>query len=111
MLLFMSKDIRVIIIKLSDRLHNMRTLGYRSEAKRRDVSLETMNIFVPLANRLGIRRLKEELEDTAFSYLDPYAYDEIEQLLEKSKAEREEFIEQIKAKLTRGLPPTLTLSL
>lgn len=103
MLLFMSKDIRVIIIKLSDRLHNMRTLGYRSEAKRRDVSLETMNIFVPLANRLGIRRLKEELEDTAFSYLDPYAYNEIEQLLEKSKAEREEFIEQIKAKLTKRL--------
>ncbi len=103
MLLFMSKDIRVIIIKLSDRLHNMRTLGFRSEQKRREVSLETMNIFVPLANRLGIRKLKEELEDTAFSYLDPYAYNEIEQLLEKSKKEREEFIELIKARLVKRL--------
>lgn len=103
MLLFMSKDIRVIIIKLSDRLHNMRTLGFRSEQKRREVSLETMNIFVPLANRLGIIKMKEELEDIAFSYLDPYAYNEIEQMLDKSKQEREEFIELIKSRLIKRL--------
>lgn len=103
MLLSMSKDIRVIIIKLSDRLHNMRTLAFRNELKRRSVSLETMSIFVPLANRLGITKMKEELEDTAFSYLDPYAYNEIEQMLEKSKSEREEFIESIKARLKKRL--------
>ncbi len=101
--LSMAKDIRVIIIKLADRLHNMRTLGFRSGVKRRDVSLETMSIFVPLANRLGIRQLKEELEDISFSYLDPYAYAEIEQLLEKSKREREEFIETIKTRIKRRL--------
>ncbi len=103
MLLSMSKDIRVIIIKLSDRLHNMRTLAYRNEQKRRSVSLETMSIFVPLANRLGITKMKEELEDTAFSYLDPYAYNEVEQLLEKSKSEREDFIESIKSRLKKRL--------
>lgn len=101
--LSMSKDIRVIIIKLADRLHNMRTLGFRSGVKRRDVSLETMSIFVPLANRLGIRQLKEELEDISFSYLDPFAYAEIEQLLEKSKRDREEFIESIKSRIIARL--------
>ncbi len=103
MLLSMSKDIRVIIIKLADRLHNIRTLGFRAEAKRRSVALETMTIFVPLANRLGIRRMKEELEDTSFSYLDPYAYKEIDQMLEKTKSEREDFIEIIKEKLRARL--------
>ncbi len=101
--LSMAKDIRVIIIKLADRLHNMRTLNFRSGVKRRDVSLETMSIFVPLANRLGIRQLKEELEDISFSYLDPFAYAEIEQLLEKNKKEREEFIETIKARIRKRL--------
>ncbi len=101
--LSMAKDIRVIIIKLSDRLHNMRTLGFRSEEKRRIVSLETMNIFVPLANRLGIRQLKEELEDISFSYLDSYAYNEIEQMLDKNKDEREEFIQLIKARISSRL--------
>ena len=101
--LSMAKDIRVIIIKLSDRLHNMRTLGFRSEEKRRIVSLETMNIFVPLANRLGIRHLKEELEDISFGYLDSYAYNEIEQMLEKSKDEREEFIQVIKSRISARL--------
>lgn len=103
MFLSMSKDIRVIIIKLSDRLHNMRTLGYRNEQKRRSVSLETMSIFVPLANRLGITKMKEELEDASFSFLDPYAYNEINQLLEKSKQEREDFIELIKERLRKRL--------
>lgn len=101
--LSMAKDIRVIIIKLADRLHNMRTLGFRNNVKRRDVSLETMSIFVPLANRLGIRQLKEELEDISFGYLDPFAYAEIEQLLEKNKKEREELIESIKSRIKNRL--------
>ena len=101
--LSMAKDIRVIIIKLSDRLHNMRTLGFRSEEKRRVVSLETMNIFVPLANRLGIRQLKEEPEEISFGYLDSYAYNEIEQMLEKNKDEREEFIQLIKSRISARL--------
>ncbi len=101
--LSMAKDIRVIIIKLGDRLHNMRTLGFRSEAKRRTVSLETMNVYVPLANRLGIMALKEELEDISFMYLDPYAYNEIEQMIEKSKAEREDFIKLIKSRISERL--------
>lgn len=101
--LSMSKDIRVIIIKLADRLHNMRTLSFRNGIKRRDVSAETMSIFVPLANRLGIRQVKEELEDISFSYLDPFAYEEINQLLEKSKKEREEFIESIKSRIKERL--------
>lgn len=101
--LSMAKDIRVIIIKLGDRLHNMRTLGFRSEAKQRTVSLETMNIFVPLANRLGIQNLKDELEEISFKYLDRYAYDEIQQLLEKSESERDEFIELIKSRISARL--------
>ncbi len=99
----MAKDVRVIIIKLGDRLHNMRTLGYRPENKCRAVSLETMNVYVPLANRLGIMALKEELEEISFSYLDPYAYNEIEQMLEKTKDEREDFIKLIKGRILERL--------
>ena len=69
----MSQDIRVIIIKLCDRLHNMRTLHYRPAAKQRNTALETMNIYAPIAHRLGMRTIKEEIEDLAFRYLDPYA--------------------------------------
>ncbi|MBP0959763.1 MAG: bifunctional (p)ppGpp synthetase/guanosine-3',5'-bis(diphosphate) 3'-pyrophosphohydrolase, partial [Oscillospiraceae bacterium] len=75
-LLAMSQDIRVIIIKLADRLHNMRTLYYRPAEKQRATALETMNIYAPIAHRLGIRAIKEELEDISFRYLDPFAYTE-----------------------------------
>lgn len=85
MLLAMSKDIRVIIIKLADRLHNMRTAQSWSEQKRRDKSLETMEIYAPLAQRLGMRTIKEELEDIALKYLDPVAYEEITQMLQKQR--------------------------
>ncbi len=98
-LLAMSQDIRVIIIKLCDRVHNMRTLQYRNPAKQRTTSLETMNIYAPIAHRLGISAIKEEIEDISFSYLDPYACEEIEQMLEKSKKEREDFIELIKNRI------------
>ena len=93
MLLAMSQDIRVMIIKLCDRLHNMRTLCYRPEVKQRNKAHETMNIYAPIAHRLGIESVKEELEDLSFRYLDPYAYAEIEQVLELKKDKREEFIE------------------
>lgn len=102
-LLAMSKDIRVIIIKLCDRLHNMRTLCHRPPEKQRATALETMNIYAPIAHRLGIRAVKEELEDISFHYLDPFAYKEIEQLLEKRKGGREAFIEAIKTKITSRL--------
>ena len=73
MLLAMSEDIRVIIIKLADRLHNIRTLNFVAPQKRRDKALETLEIYAPIAHRLGIRAIKEELEDRAISYLDPIA--------------------------------------
>ena len=92
MLLAMSQDIRVIIIKLADRLHNMRTLKFRPSVKQRNTAHETMNIYAPIAHRLGMRGIKEELEDLAFHYLDPFAYSEIEHILEIKKSEREAFI-------------------
>ena len=102
-MLDMSQDIRVIIIKLCDRLHNMRTLHYRPVHKQRHTALETMNIYAPLAHRLGIRAVKDELEDLAFHYLDPFAYSEIEHLMEIKKDEREEFIHSIKERIAKRL--------
>lgn len=95
MLFAMSKDIRVIIIKLADRLHNMRTLYFRPQQKQRDTALETMEIYAPIAHRLGIRAVKEELEDLALSYLDPVALKEIEDTLELRKSNREIFLDTI----------------
>lgn len=100
-LLAMSQDIRVIIIKLCDRLHNMRTLQYRPAAKQRNTALETMNIYAPIANRLGMKTLKDEIEDIAFRYLDPYAYSEIERMLEIRSDKREAFIESIKTEISQ----------
>ena len=82
-LLAMSEDIRVIIIKLADRLHNMRTLEHMREQKRRDKALETLEIYAPIAHRLGIRTIKEELEDLSIKYLDPIAYKEINDMEDK----------------------------
>lgn len=94
-LLAMSQDIRVMIIKLCDRLHNMRTLKFLPSYKQRRIARETMDIYAPIAHRLGIRKVKEELEDTAFKYLDPYAYSEIENILVMNQQKREEFIAHI----------------
>lgn len=102
-LLAMSHDIRVMIIKLADRLHNMRTLQYLPPKKQKRIALETMNIYAPIAHRLGIRAVKEELEDLAFYYLDSYAYSEIEHTMEIERDEREAFIESIKTEIRERL--------
>ena len=102
-LLAMSEDIRVIIIKLSDRLHNMRTLKYCREEKRRTIAHETMNIYAPIAHRLGISSIKDEIEDLAFYYLDPFAYMEIEEQMKIRKDDREELVEKIKEKIRNRL--------
>ncbi len=99
MLLAMSKDIRVIIVKLADRLHNMRTLEYVAPQKQRDKALETLEIFAPISHRLGIRWVKEELEDRAIRFLDPVAYEQIEKSLKESNRSDENFIENTKAKI------------
>ena len=99
MLLAMSKDIRVIIVKLADRLHNMRTLEYVAPQKHRDKALETLEIFAPISHRLGIRWVKEELEDRAIRFLDPVAYEQIEKSLKESNRSDENFIENTKAKI------------
>ena len=96
MFLAMSKDIRVIIIKLADRVHNMRTLRFMPEQKRLYKARETLEIYAPIAHRLGIRAFKEELEDLAISYLDPVAYKEIEQNLENQVESKQDFLESIK---------------
>lgn len=90
MFLAMAQDIRVIVVKLADRLHNMRTLQYMSEASRRRSAQETRDIFAPLANRLGIWRVKWELEDLAFKYLEPDAFREIQQHVSEKRTAREE---------------------
>ncbi len=87
--LAMGEDVRVVLIKLADRLHNMRTLGYMPEQKRRRIAQETLDIFAPLANRLGIWQIKWELEDLAFRYVNPEKYKEIAENLAERRADRE----------------------
>ncbi len=99
MLIAMADDIRVIIIKLADRLHNMRTIEFMPDQKRRDKALETMEVYAPIAHRLGIRALKEEMEDISLRYLDPIGYHEIESALAMKANEREAFIEKIKKQI------------
>lgn len=99
MLIAMAEDIRVIIIKLADRLHNMRTMDCMPEQKRRDKSLENMQVFAPLAHRLGIKTVKDELEDRSLQYLDPIGYKEIEDALLLTEEGRDKFIDSIKAQI------------
>ena len=98
-LMAMSKDIRVIIIKLADRLHNMRTLAARPPDKQRKTSLETMNFYAPIAHRLGMSDVKEEMEDIAIHYLDPYGCKEVEEQIALHKEERDAFIDSIKKRI------------
>ncbi len=99
MLMAMAKDIRVIIIKLADRLHNMRTIDAVPDYKQREKSLETLEVFAPIAHRLGIRHIKEELEDLSIKHLDPVAYNEIEDLLTHRKDQREKILKDIREKI------------
>ncbi len=102
-LLAMAKDLRVMVIKLADRLHNMRTLGAMPEHRQKKVAQETLQIFAPLAHRLGIWQIKWQLEDLAFKYLNPEAYNDLKQKLDKTRAQREADIatatEMLKARL------------
>ena len=97
MLLAMSKDIRVIFIKLCDRLHNMRTLSVKPDHKRRVTALETMQVYAPLAHRLGMQRLKQELENLGLQYLDPIGYKEIHDHIEEKYGQNIGFIENIRS--------------
>ena len=99
MLLAMAKDIRVILIKMADRLHNMRTMAYQSEEKQRIKSLETMEIYAPIAHRLGMQRMKWELEDLSLKYLDPIGYEEIVSKLEAKHQEYEDFMRRIQIQI------------
>ena len=103
MLLAMSKDIRVILIKIADRLHNMRTMAYQTPAKQKSKSLETMEIYAPIAHRLGMQRAKWELEDLSLQYLDPEGYKEITDNLTRRMPELERFMDNMKAKIQTRL--------
>jgi len=96
MFLAMAKDIRVILIKLADRLHNMRTLQYMKPEKQKEKSRETMDIYAPIAHRLGISKIKTELDDLALKYLEPEVYEDLTRQLEEKKENRESFIQSIR---------------
>ena len=103
MLLTMSKDIRVILIKLADRLHNMRTLSHLSDKRRQAIAQETKDIYCPLAHRFGINKIKNELEDLSFKYLEPGLYSDIADRLKEKKAEREAYIIAVEEPLREAL--------
>ncbi len=103
MLLAMSKDIRVIFIKLCDRVHNMRTLYVKKDAKRRATALETMHIYAPLAHRLGMQKIKQELENLALQYLDPIGYEEVKRHIDEKYGQNVDFIENLKADVAEKL--------
>src|SRR3954462_3902967 len=103
MLVAMAKDIRVLLIKLADRLHNMRTISSLPEAKQQRIARETLDIYAPLAHRLGIADMKWQLEDLAFDVLHPKRYAEIEQMVSFRAPEREEYLEQVLTELRARL--------
>ncbi len=103
MFLAMGKDIRVILIKIADRLHNMRTIEFHKPDKQREKALETMEVYAPLAHRLGMQKIKWELEDISLRCLDPVGYAEITEELEKRSQERDEFLTLIKQRIVECL--------
>ena len=103
MLLAMNKDIRVIFIKLCDRLHNMRTLSAKKEDRQRAIALETMHIYAPLAHRLGIQRIKLELENLSLYYLDPVGYDEVQRAIDDKYGQSRNFLEEARNTIVEKL--------
>lgn len=103
MLVAMSRDIRVLLVKLADRLHNMRTLQYMPAEKQERIAMETMEIYAPLANRLGINWLKAELEDLSFKYIKPWDYRNLREKIGKTKKERTRFIDDVSRELEKAL--------
>ena len=104
--LAMAKDIRVILIKLADRLHNMQTLEYKSRAKQIDIARETLDIYAPIAHRLGISKIQVQLEDLALKYLEPDIYYDLVQKINKKRSERESFMSQIVEEIQNVLEKT-----
>jgi guanosine-3',5'-bis(diphosphate) 3'-pyrophosphohydrolase len=112
MLFAMVKDLRVILIKLADKVHNMRTLGYLDEEDRKRIAQETLDIYAPLAGRLGISRVKDELEDLSLKHLQPQVYDQIRQFVAARKEDRDGYLARVGEAITReaaaaGIPVTL----
>ncbi len=103
MILAMSEDIRILIVKLADRLHNMRTLDYQPPERQRSIAEETLEIYAPLAHRLGINWLKMELEDLSFKYLDPAAYDDLLKRVAKTREKRDQYTEEVKGLIKQEL--------
>jgi GTP pyrophosphokinase len=103
MILAMSSDIRILLIRLADRLHNMRTLQYHPKEKRISIARETLDIYAPLANRLGIYNIRMELEDLAFQYIAPEAYRELTSKIAKSKEAREKYTEEVKNIISKNM--------
>ena len=103
MILAMVKDIRVILVKLADRLHNMRTLSYHSSEKQMEIAQETLDIYTPLAHRLGIDWIKSELENLAFQYLHPNTYQDIQRKISKKEKESARYIDEVKRTLLKKL--------
>ena len=107
MLMAMSEDIRVIIIKFADRMHNLSTLEYVSPQKQRDKALECLEVYAPIAHRLGMRTVKEYMEDVSLKYLDPIAYHEIEENLEARSSRRKQFVESTKELIRSRVKPLI----
>ncbi len=103
MLVATAEDLRVVLIKLADRLHNMSTLGVLPPKRRREIAQETLEIYAPLAHRLGMRRVKWQLEDLAFRYLEPQQYHQISRLVAGKRVERERFIKEVSQMLSKEL--------
>src|SRR5512132_1768239 len=113
MILAMISDLRVVLVKLADRLHNMRTLGFLASEKRREIARETMDIYAPIANRLGMGLVKGELEDLAFRHLEPEEYAQVAREVERGLKGSEGMIEQVQARLAArlaeaGIPAEVT---
>ena len=103
MFIAMASDVRIILLKLADRLHNMRTLNYMTPVKQQRIAQETLDIFAPLANRLGVGKIKAELEDLSLKYLHPDKYYEIAQLVSQKKAEREMTVKLLIDKISKDV--------